>query len=216
MSRIRALIIALGVWLLGGLSTTSAHPHSWIDLRVIVKFNENGEITALEQRWLMDPFASALWLDGMDRDMPEAAREEKLDQAAAEALERVSRHDYFTKVKHGDEEIPHAKARNPKLESDQRQRLQLQFELVLEEPVDPGKAPLRYAVYDPTYYIEILHAESDSIRLQGGGLHCDLHIDSPSPDPQKVAYAASLGVDVQPDRDLGQHFAEWAEISCAQ
>lgn len=205
---------ALCAWLLCSVSATSAHPHSWIDLRVTVEFNDQGKITALHQRWLMDPFASTLWLDGI-AGMQGAQRERELEKAAREALERISGHDYFTVIKHGGEKIDQVEAQNPRLKP-VKGRLELQFELSLDNPIDPEKASLRYAVFDPTYYVEILHAKSNSIRLDGGGLHCDLHLEPPSPDPQQVAYAASLGRDVQASTELGQNFAEWAEISCAQ
>ena len=205
-------------WGIGGLLATmatvsSAHPHNWIDLRVSVVLNDRGEVTALEQRWLKDPLLSTLWLEDIVGDGADESREARLQEAADELLANIAGHGYFTRVEHGERSIEGHEAREPRIETHER-RLELQFVLDLPEPLDPGEAPVRYAVFDPTYYIEILHAESQSIRLEGGGMHCDVRIEEPSPDPEKVAYAASLEVHEDPDSDLGRHFAEWAEIVC--
>ncbi|WP_200195300.1 DUF1007 family protein [Halorhodospira abdelmalekii] len=200
--------------LLAGITTvSSAHPHAWIDLRVSLQFDEQGKITAMQQRWLMDPFMSTLWLEDITRDAAGESREAQLQSAAEQLLDNISGHSYFTRIEHNGQEIEALQAQDPQLIPRDR-RLELRFALEWPEPLDPETAPVRYAVFDPTYYIEILHAESDSIRLQGSGLHCDLRIRSPSPDPAKIAYAASLDVHEQPSTELGRHFAEWAEITC--
>ncbi|MGM0676657.1 DUF1007 family protein [Ectothiorhodospira marina] len=192
-----------------------SHPHAWIDLQVTAVFNADGHITQLRQAWLMDPFYSTFLLDDMAQDASGDTQEERLDSIARKIIENLDDYHHFTEIHHGDTAIQDARAEDPQLVQKQR-RLELSFTLSFQHPLDPTDAPLKYAVFDPTYFIEILHAESGGVHLEGGSERCDMDLRIPRPDPALVARAAVLDYDQQGDPDMGKHFAERVTIECSR
>jgi ABC-type uncharacterized transport system substrate-binding protein len=94
-------------------------------------------------------------------------------------------------------------------------RYWVRFTVPLTTPVDPSKIRLEYAVFDPTYYIEILHLEKDVIEFHGGGPgRCFAQIAPPSPSSKAVIRARSPDIDKQPDESLGALFAERVAVQC--
>ena len=94
-------------------------------------------------------------------------------------------------------------------------RLQLRFTVPLARPVDPRGETLEYAVYDPTYYIEILHMAGDLVAFRGAGSgSCLGEILPPNPDPETVALAQALDREAVADSSLGAVFAERVRLSC--
>ena len=203
--------------LLAGLALPAgpagAHPHAWIDLEVTAVFDGSGHITRLHQTWLMDPFYSVFLLDEMAHNAAGDTREEKLADIARQVIENLTDYHFFTEIHHGEQAIRDVRAENPTLK-EINGRLALSFSLHFRQPVDPVRAPLRYAVFDPTYFIEILHAENTVPHLEGGSERCEIRIRQPRPDPVMVARAMALDYDQTGDADLGKHFAERAEIRC--
>ncbi|HDP90363.1 MAG TPA: DUF1007 family protein [Thioalkalivibrio sp.] len=191
-----------------------AHPHAWIDLRVTVVFDEAGRITALRQVWRIDPLYSMVLLEEMGAD----ARGDSVDAGLADIGEGMIRnlaaHDYFTELHHAGRSLAGATVEDYGL-SRRSGRLELAFTLRLPEPVDPQSGELIYGVFDPTYYIEILHDPDRPPALEGAPQACTLRIRAPRPDPAVVARAAALDVNQTGDPDLGRHFTEHGEVTCA-
>jgi ABC-type uncharacterized transport system substrate-binding protein len=89
------------------------------------------------------------------------------------------------------------------------------FTLRLAEPVDPAKDHLTYAVYDPSYYIEILHIEApDAITLMGATERCSHELIRPNPAAEAVALAAALDQAATAEQGFGALFAERVHIRC--
>ena len=95
-------------------------------------------------------------------------------------------------------------------------RLWLRFEVPLIEPVDPHSGRLTFAVYDPTYYIEILHLEGEPVAFSRAGAPMrasDASLRparalrlSRSPPRSTVTQSAGDG--------LGELFAETVVVEC--
>ena len=84
-----------------------------------------------------------------------------------------------------------------------------------DKPLDPTVSPVDYMVFDPTYYIEMLHAEGGgAIQLSGAGADCKYVLTPPNPDPNAVGLAASLDKTQSAGNELGQLFAERVTIRC--
>ncbi len=198
------------------------HPHAWVDLRMTVEGDDDGRIVALRQYWLLDPMYSRM-ISGQEPGFarrpdwgatgsggPSAAT---LGAAADEILDNLAEYDYFTRLEQGEAPVAIGEVSEHRLQS-AGHRLELSFTVELAEPVDPAEAPFRYAVYDPTYYIEVLHDEDDIIDLRGGLADCRATITPPSPSKELIARAAALDWDEEVSDDLGHHFAEWVTIDC--
>ena len=95
-----------------------------------------------------------------------------------------------------------------------RDQLELTFRLDLDKPLDRRGGRFEYSVFDPTYYIEILHARRHLPELRGAPRGCRREIIEPDPPEDLTAFAASLDRNAQSDEGLGIHFAERAVIEC--
>ncbi|TLF50623.1 DUF1007 family protein [Halomonas urmiana] len=207
------LAFALSLWPL----LAPAHPHGWVDVTVRVLMDEQGRVEALQQRWRLDPFYSLLLLEELQSAEGEAPMEARLDQLGVEIRHNLAPQHYFTHVTQDGEAVELGEVEHfTTLARDGR--VELMFRLPLAEPLPLGQAPMRYRIYDPTYYLEVLHeAEGDTPRpdaLGVTGADCDTRIIAADPDPAKVAEAASLDREAQAPEGLGRFFAETGEVRC--
>ena len=191
----------------------AAHPHAWIDLRVSVHFSDDGEVASIRQEWTFDPTYSHLLLEDMAADHPQLDLETALQWMAERMLGNLHEYGYFTEIALGERPLEPARPHHATLHLTQR-RLQLRFGLPIDGPRPDSRKPLTYRVYDPTYWIEILHDPGDVIHLEGGE-GCSAHLRPPRPEAWLVAYAATLNRDQRaPIDDLGRPFAEVVVIEC--
>lgn len=104
--------------------------------------------------------------------------------------------------------------------ADTEGRLTLTFTLPLPEPLDPRGVDVAFSIFDPTFYIEILPAKENPVRLVG-----------PAPETCQAAVRPFLGADGErfipdslalsfytdpndPENGLGARFAEWIDVTC--
>lgn len=194
------------------VAPAAAHPHAWIDLRSRMVLNANGEVSGLELYWLFDEWHTIYIADGFSRSGLTAA--EYLTSVAQQNLANLAEYDYFTKVTvNGDPvETGEVTAFETGLS---HERLWLEFDVPLERPVDPQGNQVSYKVYDPTYYIEILHQEGEPVTFEGPGAgRCFGRIIAPNPTFEAVALAAALDVTQSAGDGLGEVFAETVDVTC--
>jgi len=206
-------LLLLG-FLVGLSAGIHAHPHAWIDLRVSLVFGTDGDLRAMRQEWVFDPSYSHLLLQDIDALEPGMDLGTALQRVGERLLGNLRGYDYFTELSQGATRLTVADAVDGVLLWEDR-RLRLRFELPLEMPRPAADNPLRYRVYDPTYWIEVLHDPGDVIHLEGSR-GCDVRIEPPRPDGWLVAYAGTLNREQRaPIDDLGRAFAETVVVECA-
>lgn len=193
-------------------SPAAAHPHAWIDLRSTVILDEEGRVVGIEQEWLFDEFYTAFALEDLGAD--DNALNERLRELASANLTNLQPYDYFTEVRAGEGKVRLGTV--AEFETELRAgRLWLRFVLPLESPVDPRTNELSFAIFDPTYYIEMLHLEDDVIAFRGGAsTECTGRIIPPDPPAEAVMLAAALDQNMEADETLGALFAETVVIAC--
>jgi len=189
-----------------------AHPHAWIDLRSTVVLDAQGRVVAIEQQWLFDVFYTAFATKGVSGAA--GTRAEALKALARSNLQNLRSYDYFTEVRSGGAKV--ALGTVSEFESGLRKgRLWLRFVVPLATPVDPNERAFAFAVFDPTYYVEILHLRGDVVAFRGartGG--CSGRIVPPNPTTEAVLLAQAMDRDATPDTTLGSVFAERVEVTC--
>jgi ABC-type uncharacterized transport system substrate-binding protein len=207
-------------WLLGALCLwlwsapqAIAHPHAWIDVVVVFETNSKDEVTAMAQTWIIDPTYSRYLHDDAMAQFEGATPEEKLANLGAEILDNLGEYHWYTEV-HADERGIAVRPEGPPELVMRDRQIRFQFRLTLAEPVDPRTQTLRYAVYDPTYFIEVLHEPTTAPRLELTTGPCRLDIVKPRPDPMVVARALALDYNQTGEADLGRHFAEKVTAHC--
>ena len=187
-----------------------AHPHGWIDVQTRLLFDDGGRITGIEQAWLFDQLYSAFILEEF------AAEGQSVDDGLAELAQAdiaaLAEYDYFTRLKQDGEAVALGRVERfaNGLAAD---RIWLRFELPLAAPLDVDAAEVRYAIYDPTYFIEILHAGAPAVYLEGRA-GCTFELIPPDPPSEMVWLAAALDRGQSGGDGLGVHFAEWVVVTC--
>ncbi|GLQ07420.1 DUF1007 family protein [Sneathiella chinensis] len=198
--------------LAAGSSPVRAHPHGWIDLRSTVILDAAGHITALEQEWLFDPLYSTFVME--DLSGTAESQRDALTTLAGSNLQELRSYNYFTEVRADDVKIDLGEV--SEYESELRNgRVWMRFVVPLATPVSPTLKTFEFAVFDPTYYTEILHLEGDIITFRGdatGG--CFGRIMPPNPTTEAILLAQTMDRDATPDTTLGSVFAERVEVSC--
>ncbi|MBB42918.1 MAG: hypothetical protein CMM44_04040 [Rhodospirillaceae bacterium] len=210
--------VCLLFWLLvffHGVQPAFSHPHAWIDLRTEIRFNESGKATALSQIWLLDPAYSSFATVGLDKDRDGKPDWAALDALLQENMSNLKKYDYFTQIFYGSKlvkfgEIVQMSSRM------QGGRLEMRFVVPFKEPIKVSdKRKLSYLIFDPTYYIEIVHEKKNkSVSLVRAPAGCTSEVKEPNPDAGTVMLAASLDKTQSGGLGLGKFFAETVNIEC--
>jgi ABC-type uncharacterized transport system substrate-binding protein len=172
-----------------------------------------GRVTALELDWLFDDFYTAFVADEfVKQDRPPS---EFLPEVANTYLNNPAEYGYFTDVRLDGERLPLGEPTGA--ESGLRdKRLWLRFEVPLVEPVDPNSGRLTVAVYDPTYYIEIVYLEGEFVAFSGPGADaCFGRVIPPNPSFEAIALASALDRTQSGGDGLGELFAETVVVECS-
>ncbi|MBZ9558459.1 DUF1007 family protein [Halomonas coralii] len=212
--------LALTAWL-AIPQTAGAHPHGWVDIRVEGIFDAQGDLTALRQRWRMDPLYSQVLMEEISSAPGDTPLAQRLDALAIEIRDNLATQQNLTRITLDGRPI--AQGDVTAINTEYRdQRMVFGFTLPLAEPQGLAGHTLRYRVFDPTYYIEMLHeadAEGtaplpDALQLRDAPPGCTTRIVAADPDPDKVMEAAMLDKTQQGEPNLGRFFAETGEIAC--
>jgi ABC-type uncharacterized transport system substrate-binding protein len=206
-------VVAGLVAALVGAGHALAHPHSWIDLRSQVIMDDEGRVAALELEWLFDDLYTAyVAQEFVKQDRPPS---EFLPEVASTYLGNLAEYEYFTDVRLDGERLALGEPAGAEAGLRDR-RLWLRFEVPLVKPVDPDKGRLTFAVYDPTYYIEILHVEGETIAFTGPKAEgCVGRIVPSNPSFEAIARASALDVTQSGGDGLGELFAETVVVECS-
>ena len=194
-----------------------AHPHGWIDLSVRVITDDKGVVSGLHQTWRMDPFYSLVVFEELQQ-VENASLEEGLDQLGKEIRDNLATEHYLTEISiNGEPQALGEVSEYTALERDGR--LTFMFILPLETPQPLTDGMLSYQVFDPTYYIEVVHEEEDGqprddALILHGKPTCELAILPADPDPDVVMQAALLDKDESGEPGLGRYFAETGQVDC--
>ena len=189
------------------------HPHAWIDLESKAVIDAEGNLVAVEQTWLFGPFYSGFILADIDTTDSVAVTRD-LREIARQNLTSLREYDYFTVVQADgrDQVISDVETFETGVIDG---RIYLKIEARLASPVPLQNSAVRYAIYDPTYYVEILHTQGSEPAVQtASDNRCAATLTTPAPTFEQLAYAASLDKTEKATTGLGSSFAEWVDISC--
>jgi ABC-type uncharacterized transport system substrate-binding protein len=91
----------------------------------------------------------------------------------------------------------------------------LDFTIHLKEAADTVHKKVDYRIYDPTYYVSMLHDKKDPIALAGKNASaCTHEMITPKPDVAMIDAAAALDKKATAPDELGSFFAQKMVIAC--
>ena len=214
-SKIRGIIISISFLvscLMAPVSPVTAHPHMWIDLNSQVVIGNDGKAIAVYQEWLFDDFFSTALIE-------DAAKHSNGIQAGLTAevniiLEGLQAYNFFTLVTVNDEIVPADGISGVDVEI-RGQRVWMSFTMQIAEPVDLKTQQFSYAVFDPTYYIEMFHLDDAVVSFSGNVPDgCSATIRQPNPSSEAIALSQSTTLDDDPNQMIGRLFAETVLVKC--
>jgi len=181
-----------------------SHPHAWIELTTALEFNAAGQAIGLRVGWLFDEVYSLYTLDGQS---PSA---EVVTALGRETLDNLESYQYFTHVKQGDKAVSFQRVTDYASQF-KGARWHLEFLVPFQTPLAVGAADLSYQVFDPTYYVSILHGEG---TINQGPSNCQYSLSAPTPSADMQDRAKNLDAFTSAPVSLGHHFAETVRLSC--
>ena len=151
--------------MLSGFVTAYAHPHMFIDTKLEVRLS--GErLDGLEITWFFDPMFTASILNDWDVDGNRSFSSSEVEMVYENAFSNLAGFDYFTFVSTGNTTLSPSAVEEFNVFMD-GQTLVYRFYAPFDMPVRDGNFSV--AIYDHTYYCDILYCEYSPITLVGPG-----------------------------------------------
>ena len=209
-------VVRAARWLAGLLTivlagVAHAHPHAWIDVQSKLRFSSAGLVMAIDEEWFFDELYTGFVVE----DMADGKKvtPQVVNGFGAKVIENLQPYGYFTTVTAGGKPVKLGTVTEFKSEM-VGARLKLRFSIPLPTPVDPMAAPVKLSVYDPTYFIEMRHADAKAISLPGAPAACRATLERAKPSESTMAKAFALDRDAKADDTLGRLFADTVAIGC--
>jgi ABC-type uncharacterized transport system substrate-binding protein len=214
IDQILALAAALGLM---AAQPALSHPHVWIDTRAVLHFDERGRLTTLGEEWVFDDGYAAFVVEDLDKNgdgvLSSAELQPIIDQNTA-TLEKWA---YFTVFKVDGRRVTLGPAADAHMDY-AKDQLTFSFTLPLSQPLDVDDLNVAFSIFDPTFYIEIVPAETKPVRLEGDPKGCSAKLRPFDTTTQRFipdTYAFSIKTDPkEPENSVGAQFAEWVDLSC--
>lgn len=209
-------LFALTAFALGaGLAQNAlAHPHVFVDARLEVVADDNGNVTELHNVWRFDEFFSSSVIMDYDTNMDNQLTGDELSDIGNTVRESLAEYDYYTNITVDGQTV---KLQTPDaIHADMRDgQLLLFFAAKPEKPI-PLKGHLTFGVYDPTMYTAIdFHNDSDIVAMGDAFKDCKTSVVRPDPDEiisqNQDALTAAFFSD---PTDMSKLFATRLDVTC--
>lgn len=207
-------MVAVTALLAGSPAPVVAHPHVWIDAAAEMLFDDSGELTGLRVYWVFDELYSAYAVEGLDRDGDGELGPAELAPLATENIRNLKEFSYFTYVEVDGQNPDYGAVEEVGMRM-VNGRLAMWFVVPLAEPVDPRKAEIAFAMYDPTYYISVELTENGPVRVNGAMPDvCSHRIVDAEARSEALSLSESFFQNLESSANFGVGLAQWVRLTC--
>lgn len=144
-----------------------AHPHVWVTVESTALVGADASVSGIRHKWTFDELYSSFAIQGLDKKGGNNPTREELKELAQLNIESLKEFGYFTHPQAAGDKIGLKSPTDYYLEVKDG-LLSLYFTLPLEKQVAADKAPLAFAVYDPTYFIAFQFAKDKALSVAPG------------------------------------------------
>ena len=209
---VKTYLLCASIYLGWQASSVYAHPHMWVDLDTQVELTAENKVTAIHQRWLFDDFFSTSVIE--DSSLYPGGTNAGIQNEIERITEALKPYNYYTEIEMGGKKLSSTLVGDISWEVIDN-RIKMSFTVAPNESSVSDVQGWSYAIFDPTYYIEMLHAEGSSITIEGDlAQKCSSWIEQPNPSADAVALSQSTILDNNADDTVGRFFAETVHVSC--
>jgi ABC-type uncharacterized transport system substrate-binding protein len=213
--------IGLGLLTLALTGHAFAHPHVYVDMATSIAMTPDGKIKGVVLNWAFDDAYAQVALEGMDANGDGTYSPEELAQLTKENLESIADYGYFTVMRQSMKRLEVA-GPGTSVQTYENQKLRLQYELLLKEPIDPKSGEFEVKVFDPEFYIGFNYTPENPTAVQGTlPAGCAMEL-KPLPTGEEIEakriFLASKPADWKPapgeEEDFGAVFAQALVVKC--
>ena len=208
-------MLSAWVGLAAAAGGAAAHPHQFVDAKVVLLTDAAGRLKAIEASFAMDETESLYIASefGLDPDGPLTdAQSVEVGQAYAEGYEQFN---WFTHPRRGEDALALTAPADARASMSDGV-LTIRWTLPLATPA-PLNDPVIVQFYDPTFFAEVSVREarlSDAASVDGCGLEKTPWIPGPG-DAELLAVLALIPPTSAPeDPTIGRRFADRLEARC--
>jgi ABC-type uncharacterized transport system substrate-binding protein len=193
---------------------TLAHPHAWIELKSTVLTNTDGDITGIHMTWVNDEYYTEIIAEDFGYLKDGHIDEKELAHLAKESLKNLKDYQYFCFIEADGKPQTITHTQNSKTWMEGKQVV-LSFAVMLKNPINPSAQKFLYRIYDPSYYIEMLHGRGATFGFdKPSPLGCTLKKIRPNPNFSEVSLASALDKSETAPDNMGRIFAETMVVAC--
>ena len=206
--------IAVATLLAISPAPAQSHPHVWIDAVGEMLFDDSGKLTGLRVYWAFDELYSAYAVEGLDVNGNGEMERQELRPLVAENIKNLKDFRYFTYLEVDGQNPDYGEVTEFGMRF-VNGRLAMWFVVPLAEPVDPRKAEIAFAMYDPTYYISIELAQDGPIRVSGKAPDtCGHRIVDTEARSDALSLSESFFQSLESSANFGVNLAQWVRLTC--
>jgi len=210
--RVRALAATTFFITLSSVTSALGHPHMWVDLESRVVLNIDDGSVAIQQVWLFDDFFSTSVIE--DASLDPVGTNAGIQREIERITEALEPYNYYTEIEMGGKTLSSTLIGDVTWEVIEN-RIKMRFTIAPNKSSVSDVQGWSYAIFDPTYYIEMLHEEGATITIEGDlARKCSSWIEQPNPSADAVALSQSTTLDNNADDTVGRFFAETVHVSC--
>ncbi|MEN3792244.1 DUF1007 family protein [Fulvimarina sp. MAC3] len=221
MARRLWMPFAIGFAAIATSQPVSAHPHVFIDARLVAKGDGAGHLTGLENVWAMDELFSSSVIPDFDANANDRLDPDELEAVGKQVRGSIAEWSYYTFVKVDGETVKLTQPDAFKVDWDEATgRLLFRFEMLLDEPVALDTVRVSLSTYDQTYFVAFDFPDESRFMLDGISDSCARHMETPEPDEAERIWLdtlAQLGPDEETPEDginFSDALATRFEIDC--
>jgi len=158
------MLLALALLLAGAIGT-GAHPHVFIDGRVIANFSGH-ELERITVHWTFDEFFSQGIFQDFGAPQNGTFTPEQVEQIRQGAFQNLANFDYFVFIEVDGRRYDYRDVERFDAQVDGEGRLVYNFDIPLGISFDEGPREVLIEMYDETYFTDIM-LEDDHADVQG-------------------------------------------------
>jgi len=136
-----------------------SHPHVFIDNRVSVIFNDKG-LTGFKNEWFFDEMFSSAIIQEFDLDVDGSFNEDEIKKVEKGAFSNLKNYNYFMNISINGKDFKIKEIKNFHAKIDENIMV-YDFFLPCEVPITANDQVIKIAVYDPTYFVQVIWASED-------------------------------------------------------
>lgn len=188
-------LLAAAILFLSFAGAALAHPHIFIDAKVVLEFDDAGRLVTIRNSWTFDEAFSVWQIQGLDTNGDGITSSEEMQGLADENLVGLAEYGFYTSAGEGDTELDFRSGQDSEFVYEDNHST-LSFSVWLPQPYAIQRA-LEISIADPEYYVAITIRDLADVTLENAPAGCAVRLDPPREvSPELQAQLFELPPDV--------------------